>query len=120
MTVAGVVVLFLGLVVAGAGAGLALFERLPPRGSLRLMGLGIVVGAVGFVVTLLSADEGESLDATAYVPLALVVAIVAYAASFARRAGRVGPTERAEPGNGGRRDGGAGSSDGTDPADRAD
>lgn len=90
MTLVGVVVLFVGLVAAGIGAGLALFERLAPRGALRLMGAGVLVGAVGFVVTLLSADDGESLDATAYVPLALVVAIVAYAAWFARRAERAG------------------------------
>jgi hypothetical protein len=93
MTVAGVVVLFAGLLAAGLGAFFALFERLPPHGSLRLMGLGVVVGAVGFVVTLLSADDGESLDPTAYVPLALVLAIVAYAAWFARRSDRPGPDD---------------------------
>lgn len=89
MTIAGVVVLFLGLLAAGAGAGLALFERLPPRRSLPLMGAGVAVAAVGLVVTILSADEGESLSAATFVPLAIVVAIVAYAAWFARTGQKV-------------------------------
>lgn len=84
MTIVGVLVLFLGLLAAGTGAGLALFERLPPRGSLRLMGLGIAVAAVGLVLTLLSADDGESLSAGTFVPMAIVLAIVAYAAWYAR------------------------------------
>jgi hypothetical protein len=83
VTLAGVIVLFLGLLTAGAGAGLALFERRPARDTLRLMAAGTAVAVVGFVVTLLSADEGESLGAGALVPLAIVVAIVAYAAWFA-------------------------------------
>jgi Na+-translocating ferredoxin:NAD+ oxidoreductase RnfE subunit len=87
VTVAGIVVLFLGLVVAGTGAGLALFERVEPRGTLRLMGLGTVVAVVGLLVTVLTADRGESLEAGTFVPLVIVVAIVAYAAWFARRAG---------------------------------
>lgn len=84
MTVVGVLVLFLGLLAAGLGAGLALFERLPPRRSLRLMGAGVAVAAIGLVVTLLSAEEGESLSAGTFVPLVIVIAIVAYAAWFAR------------------------------------
>ncbi|MEV4418714.1 hypothetical protein AB0L40_01915 [Patulibacter sp. NPDC049589] len=87
MVVVGVVVLFIGLVAAGAGAGLALFERLPPKGSLRLMGAGSIVGVIGLVVTLLSADDNESLSAGTFIPLALVIAIVAYAAWFAARSG---------------------------------
>lgn len=90
MTLVGVIVLFLGLLAAGAGAGLALFERIPPRGSLRLMGLGVLVGAVGLIVTLLSADDGESLEWGTFVPLVIILAVVAYAAWFARRGGTQG------------------------------
>jgi len=87
MTVVGVVVLFIGLLAAGAGAGLALFERLPPRTTLSLMGAGTVLALIGLVITILSADEGESLNAGTFIPLAIVAAIVAYAAWFARRGG---------------------------------
>ncbi|MDO9406931.1 hypothetical protein [Patulibacter sp.] len=85
MTLVGVIVLFLGLATAGAGAGLALFERLEPRRTLTLMGAGVVIGAAGLLLTLASADDGESLSAGTFVPLAIVLAIVAYAAWFARR-----------------------------------
>lgn len=88
MTLVGVIILFLGLVAAGAGAGLALFERIPARGSLRLMGIGSVVGVVGLVVTLLSADDNQKLSGGTFIPLALVIAIVAYAAWFASRSDR--------------------------------
>lgn len=84
MTILGVLILFIGLVTAGAGAGLALFERLGPRGTLRLMGAGVLLAAVGLVITLLSAEEGESLSVGTFIPLAIVVAVVAYAAWFAR------------------------------------
>lgn len=98
MTLVGVVVLFLGLLAAGLGAGLALFERIPPRGSLRLMALGVLVGAVGLVVTLLSADDGEPLEAGTFIPLAIVLGVVAYAAWFARRGGTGGPGASGGPG----------------------
>ncbi|WP_026909781.1 hypothetical protein [Patulibacter minatonensis] len=88
MTFLGVLVLFLGMIVAGAGAGLALFERVAPRGTLRLMGIGSVVGIVGLAITLFSADENEKLSAGTFIPLALVVAIVLYAAWFASRSDR--------------------------------
>jgi hypothetical protein len=99
VTVVGIVVLFLGLVIAGAGAGLALFERVAPRGTLRLMGLGVVLAAVGLLVTILTADEGESLEAGTFVPLIIVVAIVAYAAWFARRSGSEAGTGPTGPGS---------------------
>lgn len=83
MIIVGVLILFIGLLAAGAGAGMALFERWPPRRTLRLMGLGMVVAAVGLVVSVLSADDGESLSAGTFVSLAVVVAIVAYATWFA-------------------------------------
>lgn len=86
MTVVGIVVLFLGLVVAGAGAGLALFERVEPRGTLRLMAVGVLLAVAGLVGTVLTADEGETLEPGTFVPLIIVIGIVAYAASFARRA----------------------------------
>lgn len=96
MTVVGVLVLFVGMLLAGAGAGLALFERLSPKSTLRMMALGVAIGAVGLVVTLLSADEGESLEAGTFIPLAIVLAVVAYAAWFARRGGTAddAPTPR--------------------------
>jgi hypothetical protein len=84
MTILGVLVLFVGLNMAGAGAGLALFRRLPARGTLRLMAIGTGLGALGLVLTVLSADEGESLSAGTFVPLIIVIAVVAYAAWYAR------------------------------------
>jgi predicted membrane channel-forming protein YqfA (hemolysin III family) len=88
MTVLGVIVLFIGMIIAGAGAGLALFERIPARGSLRLMGVGSILGIIGLAVTLFSADENEKLSGATYIPLGLVIAIVLYAAWFASRSDR--------------------------------
>jgi hypothetical protein len=48
------------------------------------MAIGTGLGALGLVLTVLSADEGESLSAGTFVPLIIVIAVVAYAAWYAR------------------------------------